>query len=382
MKIIKTLITLLILLSIANVGLAQEKVDINSIKEDIKQSIKKDLAEDIKNSLGFSIYLQTSYTYNFENYQSQSNELRVFDNKANSFLIDLAQITFSKNAEKNSIGYKVKASMGQTAKYIHSNGLGGATEHFDLTEAYLDYIFDIGKGVLIRFGKFVTYHGAEVIEAIDNPNFSRSLLFNYAIPFTHTGLMVGYPVSEKLNVNFYLVNGWDNTEDNNKSKTFGLNMGFTPSDTISFTTNLMYGPEQNNNNSDNRFLIDIITNIKLSKQLSLIINADYGNEKGIDPNGKDADWKGISGILKYDFNDKFGIALRGEYFKDTDGVRTGIPQEVKEITITPEIRLSQGLIIRPEYRHDWSTKKAFNVVNGNPTGKSQDTVAISLMYRW
>jgi hypothetical protein len=31
----------------------------------------------------------------------------------------------------------------------------------------------------------VTYFGAEVIEAIDNPNYSRSFLFNYAIPFTH-----------------------------------------------------------------------------------------------------------------------------------------------------------------------------------------------------
>jgi hypothetical protein len=377
MKKVQFFLVACFLLTFFSLSFAQN-IDI----EAIKQSIKKDLADDIKNSLGFSLYLQTSYTYNLENYQSQSNELRVFDNKANSFLIDIAQINFGKEASKGNVGYKIKATMGQTAKYIHSLGLGGAGEHFDLTEAYIDYIFNAGNGLKVRFGKFVTYHGAEVIEAIDNPNFSRSFLFNYAIPFTHTGLMIGYPLSNKLNLNFHIVNGWDNTEDNNKSKSFGLSLGYTPTENLSITTNLMYGPEQTNNNSDNRFLIDIISNIKLSKNLALILNADYGNEKRIDPNGKDADWKGVAGILKYDFNDTFGLAFRAEYFKDTDGVRTGTPQEVKEITITPEIRLAQGLIIRPEYRHDWSTKKVFNVINGVPTGKSQDTVAISFMYRW
>lgn len=382
MKKLKTLIALSFILLLANLSLAQEKIDLESIKESVKQTIKKDLAEDIKNTLGFSLYLQASYTYNFENYQSQTVELRPFDSKANSFSLDLAQLTFSKDASKGTIGYKIKTSTGQTAKYIHSNGLGTPTEHFDLTEAYIDYILDTGNGLKFRFGKFATFIGAEVIEAIDNPNFSRSLLFYYAIPFTHTGIMLGYPVTDKFNLNFYLVNGWDNTEDNNKGKSVGISTTYTPSETFSITTNLIYGPEQNNNNSDNRFLVDLISTIKPSKNLSIILNADYGNEKRIDPNGKDADWKGISAILKYDFNDKYGIALRGEYFKDTDGVRTGISQEVKEFTITPEIRLTHGLIIRPEYRHDWSTTKAFNLINGIPTGKSQDTIAISFMYRW
>ena len=55
-------------------------------------------------------------------------------------------------------------------------------------------------------------------------NYSRGLLFNYAIPFTHTGLMVGYPFSDKVSANFYLVNGWDNFDDNNKGRLSGLNL--------------------------------------------------------------------------------------------------------------------------------------------------------------
>lgn len=380
MRFFKSILFVLVLIFSTNFVFAEEKkIDIDDIKNAVTENIKKD----IKDILGLSLYFQVGYTYNFENTQSQTNELRVFDSKANSFLIDLAQITFSRDAEKGGVGYKVKASMGQTAKYIHSTGLGAGTEHFDLTEAYIDYILDAGKGIKFRAGKFVTFIGAEVIEAIDNPNYSRSLLFNYAIPFTHTGFMIGYPVSDKFSTNFYLVNGWDNTEDNNKSKSFGLSMTYLPSEFLSITTNLIYGPEQNNSNSNNRFLLDLIGSLKLTKKLSINLNVDYGIEEGIDPNGKDTDWKGFAIITKYDFNDIFGISIRGEYFKDTDGVRTGISQEAKEFTITPEFRLSSGLIIRPEYRHDWSTNKAYNLNKfGIPTGKTQDTLAISFMYRF
>lgn len=382
MKVLKTFIVSLFIGLLGSISFAQENIDVKGLQESIKNSVKEEILNDLTKTLGLSLYIQTSYTYNFENYKSQSNELRLFDNKSNSFLIDIAQVSLSKEAEKGKLGYKIKTTMGETAKYIHSAGLGSPNEHFDLTEAYLDYIFDIGRGLKIRFGKFVTSHGAEVIEALDNPNFSRSLLFNYAIPFTHTGIVIGYPITEQLNINLHIVNGWDNTEDNNKSKTFGLNATYSPSESFSLTTNLMYGPEKNNNNSDNRFLIDIVTTFKPSKNLSFILNGDYGNEKASDINGKDADWKGFSGIVKYDFSDNFSLAIRGEYFKDTDGVRTGVSQEVKEFTITPEFRLKSGIVIRPEYRHDWSTKKVFNLINGVPTGKTQDTVAISFMYRW
>jgi hypothetical protein len=70
--------------------------------------------------------------------------------------------------------------------------------------------------------------------------------------------------------------------------------------------------------------------------------------------------------------------MRAEYFKDQDGVRTGTAQSLKEITITPEIRLVQGLIVRPEYRHDWSDERVFD--SGNK--KNQDTIALAVMYTW
>jgi hypothetical protein len=140
--------------------------------------------DEIKKALGLSIYLQGSYNYNFNGPDSGLNDLRIFDQKANSFMLDLAQIVFQKDPPNNGLGFKLKLSAGETAKYIHSVGLGSthADYPFDLTEAYISYIAPLGKGIRVDFGKMATFIGGEVIEARDNVNYSRSFLFNYAEP--------------------------------------------------------------------------------------------------------------------------------------------------------------------------------------------------------
>lgn len=332
--------------------------------------------DELKKELGMSLYLQGSYLYNFKNSATQENELRVFDHKANSFVLDLAQIVLTKDAPLNNAGYKLKLSAGETAKWIHSRGLGTSSDSFDLTEAYISYLAGVGSGLRFDFGKMTTYHGAEVIEAKDNPNYSRSLLFNYAIPFTHTGLKASYKFSDALNAGVYVVNGWDNTDDNNKGKTFGMSVGVIPVEQISMLFNFMYGPEKDNNTKDNRSLFDWVGTIKPVKNLSLILNVDYAKEEN---NGSsDSKWYGYAGIVKYEFSDLFSTALRAEYFNDKNGVRTGTIQKVKEITLTPEFKLAKDLLLRPEYRHDWSDQQVFD----SGSRKTQDTVALGIMYTW
>lgn len=346
--------------------------------------------DEVKKALGMSIYLQGGYTYNanatdLNATQGQENDLRVFDHKANSFGLDLAQIVFAKDIAPGVAGYKLKLSAGETAKWIHSRGLSGApltaaqagegTDSLDVTEAYMSTIAPVGKGIRFDLGKMVTYHGAEVIEAKDNPNYSRSLLFNYAIPFTHTGLKVSYGFTDTLSASAHIVNGWDNSTDNNRAKTYGLSIGYAPMEQISGYVNLMTGPEQDNINGNKRTLVDLVATIKPMKNLSLILNYDDAKE---DVPGSSVSWSGFAGILKYDISDAYSLVVRAESFDDKDGVRTGTAQKLTEVTFTPEFRLNGGLILRPEYRHDSSDKQSYN----NSTKKSQDTIALGLMYTW
>jgi hypothetical protein len=343
----------------------------------------KNVVNGIKDYLGLSIYLQGGYTFNFRNPDSGTNEQRVFDQKANSFLIDLAQIQFAKDAPVGGLGYKLKVSFGETAKFIHSAGLGDPNDVVDLTEAYVNYVAPLGSGIKLQFGKFVTYHGAEVIEARDDFNYSRSFLFNYAIPFTHTGLMAGYTFSKALSANIYVVNGWDVFNDNNKGKTFGTSFLVTPIEPFSMNFGFMYGPEQTDNSTHYRFLFDWVGTFKATKNLTFVVNADFANEEK-DPlnGGRNSRWYGVAGYAKYDFTDFLSLSIRGEYFSDKNGVRTGIAQNLKEITITPEIRVIKNLLLRPEYRHDWSNRGGFDSHHNPFVKKSQDTIALGIMYTW
>jgi hypothetical protein len=354
-----------------------------SFAEETKPSALSNVDE-IKNALGLSVYLQGGYIYNFQNPDSQENGLRVFDHQANSFTLDLAQLVFTKDAPVGGVGFKLKLSAGETAKFIHAAGLGDPGDAFDLTEAYIDYVAPLGKGLKFRFGKFVTMHGAEVIEAKDDMNYSRGLLFNYAIPFTHTGLMFGYPFSDKVSASLYVVNGWDNFDDEGNSKTLGLSIGVTPAEQFSATINLMNGRELDLQTGieSTRFLADAVATIKPVKNLSFVLNGDYGVQKDSAPDGSDAKWYGIAGYVKYDFSDLFSATVRAEYFKDSDGARTLTPQTAKEITFTPEFRIAKSLIIRPEYRHDWSDQKVFDSHHDTLDKKSQDTIALGVMYTW
>jgi hypothetical protein len=332
---------------------------------------------DLKSALGMSVYLQAGYTYNKDASTGEVNDLRWFDAKANSFSLDLAELVFQKEPETGTAGYKIKIAAGQTAQMIHAAGLGTQPtgtvnpESFDITEAYISYVAPVGKGLRFDIGKMGTFIGAEVMEARDNPNYSRSFLFANAEPLTHTGLKISYPVVDALSVAVLVLNGWDNAVDNNKGKTYGASIGITPADMISLSVNVIQGPEQDNNNHDMRSLTDVVATIKPVKPLTFILNYDSGKEEY---QTIDMKWSGISGIVKYDLNDTYSLSVRGETFDDKD--RNG--HKLKEVTVTPEIRLDGGLIVRPEYRHDMSDQMEF----ADGTKKTQNTIALGVMYTW
>ena len=58
-----------------------------------------------------------------------------------------------------------------------------------------------------------------MIESQDNWNYSRSVLFGYAIPFYHVGLRATLPVTDKVSLAGYAVNGWNNGTEFNGKKT-------------------------------------------------------------------------------------------------------------------------------------------------------------------
>ncbi|HCY20047.1 MAG TPA: hypothetical protein DHU69_09965, partial [Deltaproteobacteria bacterium] len=256
----------------------------------------------------------------------------------------------------------------------------------DIQQAYVRYVAPVGNGLALDLGKFITEMGAEVIEGYDawNYNYSRSLLFYYTIPFTHTGLRGTYKFNDKVSLIGQIVNGWDNVADNNNGKTLCAHLMLTPMANTTLSLKLITGPEQTNNTDNIRdvYNINLTTNPidKLTFNLDLVFGAEESDPNNIVNPNTDSEWSGVAGIVRYAASERYAINVRAEIFEDGDGARTGTQQDMWEVTVTPEFTIKKNLVVRPEYRHDASDKKVFDKGDKTADKKTQDTVAINVFF--
>ena len=335
------------------------------------------------NKIDVNGFVSAGYHYNFNKPSTGLNSLRVFDLQDNSFNLDVAQLAVQHEAEgEGDAGFRVDViGGGELPQVTASAGLNTSTD-FDILQAYGTYIAPVGSGLTVTAGKFVTHIGAEVIEGVDgiNDNYTRSFQFGYAIPFTHTGVKASYDFGERFSATAMIVNGWDNVEDNNKSKSIGAQFALTPVGELSLIFNYMGGPERAANNDDIRHIFDVVAVWQPIDPLAITLNFDHGKDENGAGAGVDATWTAIGGTVRYDVSDKFSVALRGEQFDDKNGFRTGTTQKLKEITFTPTYRLTDNFLVRGDLRFDKSDKRTFT--KENTVSDDQSTVSLNTVYQF
>ncbi len=336
-------------------------------------------------------FVDTQYTYNFNAPQTRTNTLRVFDTRANSFMLNSAELNIKKPVSAESpIGFRTDLAFGTDSEVVGgvTTGLGTGDDELDIQQAFVEYLAPIGNGLDVQVGKFVTLHGAEVIKSKDDWNISRSYLFGYAIPFTHTGIRVSYPWSDRFTTLAGVNNGWDVVDDNNQAKTIELGFTSTPIDKVSLGSTLMFGAEQTGNNNNGRTLIDIVAGWQPIEPLQLKLNYDYGWEDDAAAFKNNAVWHGLAAYARYALTDKLALIGRWEYFNDGDGVRTGLTSGIngitgthlnlQEYTLTTEYQIHKNLIGRLEYRHDQASEHVFR--SGDLAQRPhQDTIAMEFI---
>jgi hypothetical protein len=331
-------------------------------------------------------FVDMYYSYNF-NKPSQAcatvggvaifNCLRNFDVAHNSFSLNLAEIAFEKKPTTTSrAGFRIDLDYGATAGLVAGSEPGGTTLYQNIQQAYISYLAPAGKGLQLDFGKFVTPAGNEVIETKDNWNYSRGLLFALAIPYYHMGMRANYAVNDTVSVAGYLVNGWNNVVDNNTGKTVGASVTLKPTPALTIIENYLGGPEQAGNNDDWRNLSDTVVTYTATKDVSLALNYDYAKDTVA---GNKVAWQGIAAYLKYQANPWFAVTPRFEWFDDQDGFATSTTQKVKEFTLTAELKHKDGVMLRIEYRGDFSNVPYF-IKKSNEAVKKQNTLLFGFVY--
>lgn len=321
----------------------------------------------------FSGLLDVYYDLNFNHPASGFNGLRNFDEKANQFSLNMMELTAEHSADP--LGFRIDLGFGRAFDTIHATEQAPNIFRY-LKQAYVSVKPPKAGGLQIDFGEFVTAAGAEVIETTSNWNYSRSLLFAWAIPYYHFGLRASMPVGKHFTGMVHLVNGWNNVEDNNSGKTVGLSGAFTSSK-VTWTHTYHVGPEKTGTNKGYRQLYDTTLLLTPHPKASAYVNFDYGTEKNIGP-GRQR-WVGVAVAARYQATSIFALTPRVEWYNDADGFTTGTRQKVKEFTMTGEFKTGDALVTRLEYRRDFSDT-AFFERGSTPGGhKSQTTLLVGLV---
>jgi hypothetical protein len=333
-------------------------------------------------------FVDVYYGQNFNNPSGQANGLRFFDGPTNQFGLNLLEMIVDKipDPSNSRTGYHIALGFGQAMNVVNGSepksGLG-----FDqyLKEAYFSYLAPVGKGLQVDVGKFATPHGAEVIETKDDWNYSRGLLFSYAIPYYHFGVRAKYAFNDKYSLSGFFVNGWNNVVDNNTGKTYGIGFGWNPNKKFSIAQNYMAGPEENTNNSNLRQLTDTVITYSPTSRVSFILNGDYGRGDRFTapPTGilsHPVFWTGVAGYIKYAFTSTSAIATRYEYYDDHDGFTVGTltPTHFNEFTTTFEKLMAHHIISRFEFRRDVSNQPVF--LKGSTPVLGQNTLTAGLVF--
>lgn len=332
-------------------------------------------------------FASATYSFNFNRPASGLNGFRVFDFADRSPKLDVVEVAVQKPCpERGDWGFRLDLEAGGSIPRVEAaNGLfrspkTGRAGDLDIQQAFLSYIIPLGSGLRLDAGKFVTPMGYEVIPGYDGYNdlATQSFLFGYAVPFTHTGLRLGYAISGRLSGQVLLVQGWDDFRDNNSAKSVGAGVTWAPASALSISLNGMVGPEQKDNDHNERVVGDLVATWKPVGRISLGLNVDYGYEASALGPGADAVWRGTALYATLALSEKFSIGLRGELFEDRDGARTGLAQTLREITVSPQFKPARFMVVRGDIRLDGSNRKAFESRTGFVG--AQPTVCLNVLF--
>jgi len=313
------------------------------------KSQENDLTAYFKN-FKIGTYIDTYYAYD--------NDKNIFNGQRTLSLIAPFRDQFRINIAQLSLKYNTENIRG--AFIIHYGDIPDVnwkpvTKLENIQEANIG--FSLYKNLWIDAGYFITHVGAEGLPK--NNILSSFALPTYIEPFIQSGVKIGYDFSDKFTACFHLLNGYNLFEDNNKNKSVGLQLIYSPTPLLKITYNNIIGNEMPAGmQGKTRVFNNLIINASPCKKIDMVASIDIGiqEKSNIADTSSSAYSYGVFLSTRYKFTPKFSTTVRGEYYQDLNGILSGNVGgynwlKGNGITIGCEYRPVESAYLRFEYRY-------------------------------
>jgi hypothetical protein len=355
-----------------------------------------------------NFYFDGYYLWNTNRPLGRVNLLRAYDVTANNFSVNQAGVVVERAADAAAgrrWGYRLDLMFGQATESLGGNPSNEPRPQVyrNLFQAYGTYVVPARRGLTVDFGKWASALGPEGTYTKDQINYSRSYFFNF-LPFYHAGLRATYPVSDKLSLSYWLVNGANQTEDFNGFKSQNFQAAIKPTKNLTWTAQYYFGregrdlepalnPEIPTIPSQPGLSITPIRPVPRGRLHILDTYAfwtpsdklTFGGEFDYVINRLQADSSpqrvtGGAAYFKYQFTPKVYFGQRYERLDDVAGLFSGVSQNLNDSTSTLGLRPTEGFETRFEYRRDFSNVPFFFRRTPGAVSTHQDTFTLGLLW--
>ena len=354
------------------------------------------------------------YAFNFNQPVGRVNLLRAYDVLSNNISLNQASVIFEHAPDVSAgrrFGTRLDLQFGQATDTLQGNPANEPRPQIyrNIFQAYGTYIVPLGKGLTVDFGKWGSSLGIEGNYTKDQINYSRSYYYNF-LPFYHMGVRANYSVNERFTLTYWLVNGTNQSEATNgfKDELFGFTA--KPTKMVTWVVNYYLGQEHPDRAvvapsspipvqpglsfqairpaPDGRLhIFDSYVSWQARPRLSLALEGDYviqrqWRNEAPGHSSAPSHVDGGAAYARYELSSRFALAARAEYLSDRGGLFSGLNQALKETTATFDYKLSDGFLMRYEWRRDFSNRPSFLTSTQGVLSKEQNTGTVGLVWWW
>lgn len=232
----------------------------------------------------------------------------------------------------------------------------------------------------VKAGHFYTIIGYETVQAPQNFFYSKAFTFNFNEPFTHTGVLGTYNLSDNVTAWGGWTLGWDTgferNDDGDDSEGSnwigGLSVGLA--DNVKATYASVAGDF---GLIGEGYMQSFVLDVGLMENVNYIFQNDWlhlnqlgtGSEPGYDSYS-------FNQYLIYTISDQLAAGARGEIWTVEDST-------IYQTTLGVNIKPSPNLVVRPEVRWQWGDdedEQFFGNTFGIPTGETIFGIDAILIY--
>jgi len=351
------------------------------------------------------------YGYDFNHPIGRVQYLRAYDVLSNAFSLNQAGVVLALDpnvAEGRRYGVRLDLQFGQATETLQGNPANEPRPEIyrNIFQAYGTYVFPVGRGLNVDFGKWASSIGIEGNYTKDQMNYTRSFWFNY-LPFYHMGVRANYKINDKVSANYWIVNGTQQSEPTNSFKDELFGLALQPTKNISWTVNYYLGQDNPDVTQvqgcstpvqpglclapitpapDGKLhIFDTYATWNVTPKVTLALDGDYvvsriWAQAGPGMSSAPKHVIGGAGYGRYQWTPRMAVAGRTEYLSDRGGLFSGTTQALKEFTGTYEFKVADGLLSRLEYRRDWSNVPFFLTNRPGVLSANQDTLTVGLVW--